>query len=104
MSANDEQPPPKPGSAPHSVDMVVVDLAERKRMGVTKYGTPHQWENGRDHLIDALQESYDMSIYLRAEVEKRKTLRELALKVRADQDEPCADLVTLLDLLEAGHG
>lgn len=78
MSVNDEQPPPKPGNAPHSVDLVIIDLHERKKLGTAKYGTPHQFDNGRKHLVDALQESYDLSIYLRAEIEERRDERKRA--------------------------
>jgi hypothetical protein len=66
------QPPPQPGAAPHSVDLVVVDLASRKRYGVAKYGVAHQHDNGRDHLVDLYQELLDGAVYVRAEIERRR--------------------------------
>lgn len=102
MSANDPQPAPQPGEAPASVDLVVVDLAERKRHGVAKYGVAHQFDNGRDHCVDAYQEALDLSVYLRAEIEKRQRMVALVRIVRSAENS--APLRELLDLIEAGHG
>lgn len=68
---NAPQPAPKPGTSRHTVDLVQADLAERKRMGVAKYGVAHQADNGRAHLVDAYQEVLDLAVYLRAEIERR---------------------------------
>jgi hypothetical protein len=65
------QPAPKRTDAPHTVDLVLLDLGRRKAMGIAKYGMPHQHDNGRDHLVDAYQEALDLCVYLRAELERR---------------------------------
>jgi len=39
---------------------------ERRAQGIERYGTPLQRDNGRDHLVDALQEAMDLWVYLRA--------------------------------------
>lgn len=74
MSTDHLKPQPRPvtGTAPHSIDLVAADLVERKAFGVAKYGTPHQHDNGRDHLVDAYQEVLDLAVYLRAEIERRR--------------------------------
>lgn len=67
-----KNPKPKKGKAKHTVDMVIADLKERKKAGKKKYGVAHQWDNGRNHILDAYEESLDQTVYLRAELEKRK--------------------------------
>lgn len=42
-------------------------MAERKALGLAKYGTLLQYSNGRDHLLDAEQEAADLLCYLVAE-------------------------------------
>jgi hypothetical protein len=66
-----DQPPPIPADTVAVQDLVIADIAERKRVGIERYGTPLQVENGRDHLIDAYQEALDLVMYLRAEIERR---------------------------------
>lgn len=39
---------------------------ERRQQGIDRYGTPLQRDNGRDHLIDALQEALDLLVYMKA--------------------------------------
>ena len=39
---------------------------ERRAQGIERYGVPLQRGNGRDHLVDALQEALDLMVYLRA--------------------------------------
>lgn len=46
-------------------DAVMVDLAERRKMGILKYGTELKSHNGRNALIDAYQEALDMCLYLK---------------------------------------
>lgn len=94
------QPPPKPGNAPATWDLVVTDMRRRDETGEKRYGVRHQFDNGRDHLVDAYEESLDQSCYLRAEVEKRKRMRELARVVRSPENS--SPLTELLDLIEAG--
>ena len=72
MSPALPQPAPRPGRLPHSVDLVVADLWERKVHGIAKYGVAHQADNGRDHLVDLYQELLDACVYVRAEIERRR--------------------------------
>lgn len=76
------QPPPIPNDGPSSQAGVIEDvlrlfsesparsmlvdaLRERAEDGRRKYGTTLQPNNGRDPLIDALQESQDKAAYLK---------------------------------------
>lgn len=47
------------------VATVRADLADRKQVGLDRYGTLLQADNGRNPLIDAYQESLDLIVYLR---------------------------------------
>lgn len=82
MSANTPQPPPRLGNATPTMALVRADLEERALMGLAKYGTPHQADNGRDHLIDLYQELLDACVYARAEIERRKTLADDNARLR----------------------
>lgn len=66
-----EQPPPKKTDGVAIVDLVVADMAERKRLGIERYGTPLQAHNGRDALRDAYEEAMDLVMYLRQAIEER---------------------------------
>lgn len=66
-----DQPTPIPNTSTPIVDLVMKDLQERKAIGITRYGTPLQANNGRDALIDAYQEALDLCIYLRQVIEER---------------------------------
>lgn len=69
---NTPEPAPKPGRAPSTWLLVLTDMTEREQLGRDKYGTFHQHDNGRDHLVDAYQECLDLALYLRAEIERRR--------------------------------
>lgn len=73
------QPPPQPGQT-DVLPLVLADLEARSRMGLAKYSRPLQVENGRNGLTDALQEHYDLIMYLRQALEQHKAL--LALLTR----------------------
>jgi hypothetical protein len=51
------------GTAP-AVGLLIADMRERDQVGRARYGTPLTSGNGRDHLIDALQEQLDACVYL----------------------------------------
>ena len=76
MNHNKPQKPPEKNLNQSIVSMVIADLKERAEDGKKKYGTYLQADNGRDALVDALQESYDMCMYLRQAVEERKVPAE----------------------------
>lgn len=65
-------PSPRPGRDVATMDLVMADMVERKRMGEAKYGVAHQSDNGRDHLLDLYEELLDAACYLRAELRRRE--------------------------------
>ena len=66
-----EQPAPSPSNGMAIVDLVLMDILERKAEGIRRYGTPLQAFNGRDSLRDAYDEAVDLAIYLRQAIEER---------------------------------
>lgn len=52
--------------------LVLHDMEDRRKMGIEKYGTPVQVDNGRDPLVDLYQELLDSCVYIRQEIEQRK--------------------------------
>ncbi len=74
MSDNKPQPPPKPTTTTPVWKEVVKDMEGRNAMGIEKYGTPLQYDNERDHLVDLYQELLDAVVYLKAERMKRANL------------------------------
>lgn len=60
---NNEQPAPKEGRIP-VYHRALADIQERVRGGRIKYGTELKTGNGRDPLVDALQEAIDLVLYL----------------------------------------
>ena len=58
------QPMSKPGNQ-SVLPEVIKDLQKREEVGIKKYGTKLKTSNGRSALIDALQESYDLCMYLK---------------------------------------
>ena len=51
------------GTAP-AVDLLIADMRGRDEVGRARYGTPLTSGNGRDNLVDALQEQLDTCVYL----------------------------------------
>lgn len=66
----EDQPAPLPSDGPPIVDLVMADLAERKRVGIERYGMPLRANNGRSALVDAYQEALDLCVYLRQVIEE----------------------------------
>lgn len=53
-------------------------IDKRTALGIKKYGTPLKIRNGRDALVDALQESIDLNQYLMQEcMELRQDIEDL---------------------------
>lgn len=71
LAYTDDQPAPVVNDRPAIQDLVMADVAERKREGTEKYGTPLQAFNGRDALADAYQEALDLCQYLRQALYER---------------------------------
>lgn len=99
-SPNLPQPAPRRGFGPCTWDLVIADMKDRDQTGERKYGLRHQWDNGRDHLVDAYQENLDQSLYLRAEIQKRRRMQELARTLVGPENS--APLAELLELVLAG--
>jgi hypothetical protein len=72
-STTDPQPAPQRNDRPCVQDLVMADIEARKVHGVKKYGTLLQPFNGRDALVDAYQEALDLCMYLRQEIEERRS-------------------------------
>ena len=70
--AGDSQPMPTPNNRPSIHDLVVIDLEARKRLGISRYGTPLQANNGRSALRDAYEECLDLCCYLRQRIEEEE--------------------------------
>jgi hypothetical protein len=51
-------------SRPAAHRHVIDDMRARDRMGRERYGVPLTADNGRNHLVDAYQESLDLLVYL----------------------------------------
>lgn len=74
MTLLPDQPPPTPGTgdlwrelidsnptrnAPRTIAM----CEERRSVGIARYGTPLQRDNGRDYDVDLTQELLDAAVY-----------------------------------------
>jgi hypothetical protein len=68
------QPPPELNNNPSIHDLLIKDIQDRKAFGLAKYGTFLQAANGRDGMVDALQEGIDLLCYLRKVIEERAVL------------------------------
>lgn len=57
--------------------LVLQDIKDKVDLGIIKYGTVLQSDNGRDALIDAYQEAIDLVLYLRQMIVERDDLAPL---------------------------
>jgi len=64
------EPSPSPGQT-DIWPLVLQDIKARVDMGIGKYDTVLQSNNGRDSLMDAYQEAIDLVMYLRQAIEER---------------------------------
>jgi len=62
--ADTREPMPTKGKI-NVLPEVIKDLQDREVVGIKRYGTPLQTENGRDALMDAYQEALDLVMYLK---------------------------------------
>jgi hypothetical protein len=69
--AAQHQPMPAKTGGVAIQDLVITDIADRKAVGLERYGTLLQAHNGRDALMDAYQEALDLAIYLRQVIAER---------------------------------
>lgn len=70
--AVDQEPAPGPGTGPSIHDLVVLDVYERKRFGLAKYGTHLHAHDDRRSLVDAYQEALDLVVYLRKAIAEQR--------------------------------
>lgn len=64
---------PKANNTEPVVNQVMVDLHGRKVLGIKKYGTPLQANNGRNALQDAYEEALDLACYLKQRLLEEKS-------------------------------
>lgn len=67
-----DQPMPVPNDGKFIQSLVMEDLDARLKIGILRYGTGLQINNGRDMLQDAYEEALDLAIYLRGCIEERE--------------------------------
>ena len=60
-----DQPLPRTVSELNVQDLVIEDIAERKALGIERYGEPLHPFNGRNSIRDAYEEGLDLAVYLR---------------------------------------
>ena len=60
-----DQALPECNDLPSIQSLVVLDIDERERVGIERYGTPLQAHNGRDALRDLYEELLDACMYVR---------------------------------------
>ena len=97
MNALDPQPDPVAASGDVWAE-IIAELPEghvlrplaiaRRQQGIERYGVPLQRDNGRDHLMDALQEALDLMAYLRAGNLWGQALAHLIAKDLAEKAAP----------------
>ena len=91
----EQQPEPTPTDEPSAHDLVIADMAARKEFGLAKYDSLLQASNGRDNLQDLYEELLDACVYIRIEIERRKTT-QVAMPL------PFGVLDRLLEIAEEG--
>lgn len=66
-----DQPLPTLNDAPDIQSQVIADIEERRQLGISRYGTALQPNNGRDALLDAYEEAIDLAMYLKQALVER---------------------------------
>lgn len=61
----DSQPMPTPNKSESVQEQVIKDIRIRMGIGIQRYGTLLQPNNGRDALLDAYEEALDLTMYLK---------------------------------------
>lgn len=73
-----DQPLPTVNDHPSIQSMVIADIEKRIEIGIQRYGTALQPNNGRDMLLDAYEEAMDLAIYLKGAIVERDLARVAA--------------------------
>lgn len=84
-----EQPQPHGTGQPVGERLIEL-IRERTKLGIEKYGEPLTTHNGRDPMLDALQESIDLNQYL------MQALMESVDEVKRLSEEQIGELATFL--------
>lgn len=72
----DTQPMPiTHADKPDIQSMVIADVEARRQLGIQRYGTPLQADNGRNALVDAYEEVLDLACYLKQRIVEEETGR-----------------------------
>jgi len=74
----EDQALPIPNDEIGSHDVAIKMLQERKELGLKRYGSLLQPNNGRDNLQDAIEELIDLLVYLVTEKRERNATGEKA--------------------------
>jgi hypothetical protein len=85
--ATDQQLPVR-NDNPAIQDLVIADIEERKALGLSKYGTLLQANNGRDMLLDAYQEALDLVVYLKGRLEEDRLRAEREAEIQEAWQQP----------------
>lgn len=67
-----DQPLPTPNDELDIQSRVITDIKERREVGIKRYGTALQPNNGRDALQDAYEEAIDLCMYLKQLIVERE--------------------------------
>lgn len=65
------QPMPTPNKSESIHELVIKDVLKRKEIGLERYNSILQANNGRDALQDAYEEALDLCCYLRQLIEEK---------------------------------
>lgn len=89
VAISQDQPQPHGEGSPVGERLIEL-IRERTKLGIEKYGEPLTTHNGRDAMLDALQESVDLNQYLmQALMESEDETRRLS----EEQIKPMADFL-----------
>ena len=88
-----DQPLPVVNEEPDIQSQVIADIAERRELGIRRYGTALQPHNNRDALRDAYEECLDQAMYLKQLLVERDALWN-SDAVRKQITDACASRVT----------
>jgi hypothetical protein len=74
--AGDQVIPDGDEAEPDIQSLVILDVQQRRQVGIERYGQGLRPFNGRDTLLDAYEESVDLTTYLRSLLEMQRADRE----------------------------
>ncbi|MGW0486190.1 hypothetical protein [Nonomuraea sp. NPDC003214] len=80
-----DQPLPVRNDHPDIQSLVLADIAQRRQVGIDRYGTALQPHNGRDALRDLYEELLDGVMYARQLIEERTALADSPEWLRVEE-------------------